>query len=263
VLPDAPLTRRGFLKILGGLAGAAMLTPLTRLAASPLSLNVPPTLVFHTKDRWQMPRLLKWLNTNGYQSINYQTLADVIQGQATLPDKPILITIDDIGSSYIQPYFLDMADMVENAGYRGVFAVVTRQSPAKNPKAWAVLRQLADRGWEMDTHTTHHVVLPSLKTVDELRAEIVDSAQMLEDGIGHRPVSLIIPYANLYEKGRHVDQRIFDVASEAGLTFVVGMVEGRQIAGNTQPPYYVGRVGIGVDAIQTTWWITHFNGATS
>jgi endo-1,4-beta-xylanase len=261
VLPGALVTRRGFLKILGGLAGTAMLTPLARLAADAPLLNVPPTLVLHTKDRWKLARILRWLNDNGYQSINYHALTDMIQGKATPPDKPILITIDDIGSSYIQPYFLDMADLVEKAGYRGVFGVVTRQPPDKNPKVWGVLRGLADRGWEMDTHTTHHIVLPSLKTMGELRAEIVDSANMLEDGIGQRPISLIIPYANLYQKGRHVDQRIFEVATEARLTFVVGMAEGRQIASDAQPPYYVGRVGVGVDYVQTAWWITHFNDA--
>ncbi|MCS6872411.1 MAG: polysaccharide deacetylase family protein, partial [Anaerolineae bacterium] len=160
--------------------------------------------------------------------------------------------------SYIQPYFLAMADEIEKAGYCGVFAVVADQPPQVTQRGWAVLRELAERGWELDTHTSHHSYLPSLKLPD-LREEIVQSAKWIAEATGYAPLSLIAPYGGVYRHGREFDPRIFAVAAEAGLSFVVGITGGRFISADAQPPYYVGRIGIGGDHLQTGRWIQNFH----
>ena len=251
-------SRRDFLKILCALVGAAVLTPIWQIKAGGQKLAVPPTLMLHSKDRYKLHNILVWLQDNGYSNLTYRQFASVIRGEMTLPDKPIILTIDDIGSDYIQPAFPQMIDMIEKAGYIGMLGVVTNATPGKNPGNWATLKEIAARGWELDTHTTHHYDLPQLKTVDEMRAEVVDSAQMITDGVGQTPTSLIVPFAAMYIRGGAFDQRIFDVSSEAKLDFVVGMKEGRYVD-TDQPPIYLGRVGVGVDSVQTGWWITHFN----
>lgn len=254
------LGRRDFLRMLGGLAGAVVLGPrwqMRDMNGQPFA--VPPTLMLHTKDRWKLEAILKWLNDNGYTSVTYGTLVEVIRGAARLPDKPVIITMDDVGSNYIQPYFMDMIDLTEKAGYVGMLGVVTRENPSQNKETWSKLREIASRGWQLDTHTSNHWLLPAIRDEKTLRAEIVDSAQMLEDGLDQKASSLIVPYANLTspETGK-MDERIFTISREAGLDFVVGMALGRHIGMGEQPPYYLGRVGVGVDAVQTGWWLAHF-----
>ncbi|HVO41992.1 MAG TPA: polysaccharide deacetylase family protein [Aggregatilineales bacterium] len=252
-------SRRDFLKILCLLAGGALLRPAWQINAAAGPIPIPPTIMLHSKDRWKLVNILRWLRDNGYNSLTYRQFLDVIQGNAALPDRPIILTIDDVGSSFILPYYMAMVEAVERQGYTGVLGVVTRDSPLKNPDNWATLRGMADRGWQLDTHTTHHHVLPQVKTLDELRAEIVDSAQMIIDGTGQTPTSLIVPYANPYLRGGKFDQRIFDVSTEGNLSFVVGMKEGRFVNPIDHAPYYLGRVGVGMDSTQEGWWITHFN----
>jgi peptidoglycan/xylan/chitin deacetylase (PgdA/CDA1 family) len=219
--------------------------------------RVPPTLMFHTKDRWKLPRILEWLREQGYESIGYADLLKALHGESALPEKPIILTIDDIAPSYIQPYFLAMAEEVEKVGYRGVFAVVADQPPQRAERGWAILRELAERGWELDTHTSYHSYLPALRLPD-LRTEIVQSAEWIAEGTGYTPLSLIAPYGGVYRREREFDPRIFEVAAEAGLAFVVGIVGGRFISADAQLPYYVGRVGIGRDHVQTGYWIQNF-----
>jgi peptidoglycan/xylan/chitin deacetylase (PgdA/CDA1 family) len=221
-------------------------------------IPVPPTLMLHSKDRWKLEFILKWLIDHGYTSLLYSQFATVLAGEAEMPDRPIILSIDDIATDYINNYFTDMVDLIERAGYTGIMGVVTRTTPAQSPQNYLYLRELANRGWEIDTHTTHHHVLPLLPTLDAMRVEIVDSAKMLEDATGQSTTSLIVPYASVRSKDKPYDDRIFTVSAEANLSFVVGMTHGRYIDSD-QPPYYVGRVGVGVDSVQTAWWITHYN----
>lgn len=253
---STPLTRRDFLRLLSLSAlGAALPTRPVGAAARPF--RVPRTLMLHTKDRWKLPHILEWLRERNYESVGYADVLQALQGKGILPERPIIITIDDIAPSYIQPYFLAMAEAVEKVGYRGVFAVVADQPPRRAERGWAQLRELADRGWELDTHTSYHSYLPALKLPD-LRDEIVQSAEWIAEGTGRAPLSLIAPYGAVYRREREFDERIFEVAAEAGLAFVVGIVGGRFISAEARPPYYVGRIGIASDYLQTGRWIENF-----
>jgi len=250
------LSRRAFLQTLG-MAALGIALPRLPSSTEDQPFRVPPTLMFHTKDRWKLPRILEWLREQGYESIGYADLLKALHGESALPEKPIILTIDDIAPSYIQPYFLAMAEEVEKVGYRGVFAVVADQPPQRAERGWAILRELAERGWELDTHTSYHSYLPALRLPD-LRTEIVQSAEWIAEGTGYTPLSLIAPYGGVYRREREFDPRIFEVAAEAGLAFVVGIVGGRFISADAQLPYYVGRVGIGRDHVQTGYWIQNF-----
>ncbi len=256
------LSRRDFLKILGGAAGTLVMGPRWTFSRAGTSLSVPPTLMLHTKDRWKLEAILKWLADHGYQSVTYRTLAQVMADQAVLPAKPVILTLDDVGSDYIQPYFFPMLDLIEKANQMGMLGVVTRRTPKEKPDVWKTLAEFASRGWQLETHTSRHLLLPALDDVT-LHAEVVDSVKMLEDGTSQHPTSLIVPYANLRKYHGGEDKRIFAVAGEAALRFVVGMAGGRAINGG-MAPYYLGRIGIGHDAIQTGGWIESFhNGITT
>ncbi|MBO9309921.1 MAG: hypothetical protein J7551_09065, partial [Chloroflexi bacterium] len=78
------------------------------------------------------------------------------------------------------------------------------------------------------------------------------------EGIGRAPLCLIAPYGGVRRRGREFDMRIFEVAAEAKLAFVVGIAGGRFIAADAKMPYYVGRVGSGRGHLQAGFWIKNF-----
>ncbi len=261
--PGDKLTRREFIKILAGVGGALLVGPAIRLRASDgTALDTPTTLMFHTKDRWQLQNILKWLKDNGYQSVNYRQLTQAINGEAILPAKPVIISIDDIGSDFINPYFMAMADIVEKEQMHGVFGVVTNGTLKASPLNWKTLRELSERGFEMDTHTHSHTSLPQMRSLAQLRQEIAESAQWIEDGTGKRPEALIAPFGNVYSNlsKRAFDTRIFDISAEAKLNYVVGIVEGRSLDTSGLAPYYVGRLGISHQMDEMAAWIKNFRG---
>jgi hypothetical protein len=252
------LSRRDFLKMLGSFTAGMTLQSRWNVNGNSKGIPVPPTIMLHSKDRWKLRNTLVWLDDHGYNGITYQYFAAVLRGEATLPTKAIILTIDDVGTHYIQPDFMAMIDTVTRSGWVGVLGVVTRKTPKENPATWDVLRELVVRGWELDTHTSHHYVLPQIKFEVILRAEIVDSARMLQDGLDQAPSTLVVPFGALrdYERGGY-DERIFSVSADANLDFVVGLNHGRFI--NTDmPPYYVGRVGLAANPIQTENWVKDF-----
>src|SRR5512143_2605427 len=109
------LGRRDFLRLLCGTAGAALLRPVWQLQVGDQVLPVPPTLMLHTKDRWKLESIVKWLADNGYHSVTYRTFAQALRGDISLPDKPVILTIDDVGTDFINPYFGAMMDIAEKA----------------------------------------------------------------------------------------------------------------------------------------------------
>ena len=73
---------------------------------------------------------------------------------------------------------------------------------------WPELRELADAGWEVGSHTCSH---PRLTTVDDARlaAELRDSRAACEQGMGRPCPSIAYPYGD-------VDARVIEAARAAG-----------------------------------------------
>jgi peptidoglycan/xylan/chitin deacetylase (PgdA/CDA1 family) len=73
---------------------------------------------------------------------------------------------------------------------------------------WPELRELADGGWEVGSHTRSH---PRLTTVDDKRlgAELRDSRAACEEGMGRPCRSIAYPYGD-------VDARVIAAARAAG-----------------------------------------------
>lgn len=73
---------------------------------------------------------------------------------------------------------------------------------------WEELRELADRGWEVGSHTRSHPMLTRLSD-DELRDELVASRSACEAGVGRPCRSLAYPYGDF-------DARVAEAAAAAG-----------------------------------------------
>jgi peptidoglycan/xylan/chitin deacetylase (PgdA/CDA1 family) len=73
---------------------------------------------------------------------------------------------------------------------------------------WDALRELADAGWEVGSHTCSHPRLTSLPDSD-LVTELRDSRAACEEGLGRPCRTITYPYGD-------VDQRVIDATRAAG-----------------------------------------------
>ena len=116
----------------------------------------------------------------------------------------ISFTFDDGSQSHV-----DVAlPLFEEFGLKATFFVIaglTRERkrdplPAgRSRKWWAEVsweewRDVARRGHEIGNHSLTHPVLPRVHDRRKLESEIFDSARIIEERVGQRPVSFAFPY---------------------------------------------------------------------
>lgn len=76
------------------------------------------------------------------------------------------------------------------------------------PMSWSEIRELAEAGWEMGSHTRSHPHLPSLAD-DALARELLDSKALCEVRIGRPCTSIAYPYGD-------TDPRVISAVRAAG-----------------------------------------------
>jgi len=211
-------------------------------------VNIPPSLMLHSAYMSETESLANELFNQGYTGITYKDYYERLKND-TLPGKPILISIDDLSSSWLRDDFRQMIDILANGGYLGTLGIVTNGTrDESDPELWSYYKDLADRGWELAIHGEDHVLLP-WQTDVELRRQIEEPYQEILLNTGYRPETLILPFGVMEGPEGQVDERIFKVSEELGIRWVVGIAGGKGISGD--PPYYVGRIGPG-KTVETT-----------
>ena len=83
-------------------------------------LKEPTRLNSYTISPDEFRQDLQYLRDNGYQSILIQDLIDYVNGEAELPEKPVMITFDDGYESFYEYAFPILKEMK----FRAVFSVV-------------------------------------------------------------------------------------------------------------------------------------------
>jgi peptidoglycan/xylan/chitin deacetylase (PgdA/CDA1 family) len=80
------------------------------------------------------------------------------------------------------------------------------------PMSWAQLRSLAERGWEVGSHTVTHPHLPEVSDA-QLREELVSSREQCARMIETECTSIAFPYGDC-------DERVIEASREAGYSAV-------------------------------------------
>ena len=143
-----------------------------------------PILVYHhvLSDRDESPLMyvspsefasqLRWLRDHGYQPVTLGTVYDAWTGRGSLPPHPVVISFDD---GYVEQY-TKAAPLLAHFGWPAdLDLIVERHSLLTH----TMVAHMIAAGWELDSHTVHHLVLNHL-TADQLRVEVADSRIMLE-----------------------------------------------------------------------------------
>jgi peptidoglycan/xylan/chitin deacetylase (PgdA/CDA1 family) len=117
---------------------------------------------------------MRFLARRGFDGVTLRRVEDAWAGRATLPRRPIVISFDDGYRSAYDHAF----PVLRRLGWPGVLnlAVINMGSP--DGLSRAQVRRLIGSGWELASHTVHHLELTTLPRA-ALRREVAGSRRLL------------------------------------------------------------------------------------
>lgn len=160
---------------------------------------------------------LQYMADNNFTPISLYDLDNALLTGALLPQKPVILTFDD---GYIDHY-TNAFPLLREFGFTGTFFIITARADANDPNHlnWAQIREMADAGMSMESHTKNH---PSLRerSDDFLIYEILGSLESLEHYLGRPPRMFSYPIG-------HYDNATLNVAGSLPIWRAVTTENGR------------------------------------
>jgi len=141
---------------------------------------------------------MELLRAEGWRGVS---VGDVVR---SFSERSVAITFDD----GCETDLLTAAPLLHDFGFGATFYITTDWSGKPGYLAPAQIRELSSLGFEIGSHSVHHHYLTDLNNSD-LRREIVDSKQQLEQTIGKAVEHFSCP-------GGRFDGRVAQMAREAG-----------------------------------------------
>lgn len=171
---------------------------------------------------------IKYLHDNGYHSITQEQFDAYMNGEGTLPDRPIMITFDD---GYIDNYE-QAYPILQKYGMTGTIFIITKLVGTKGYLTWNQIAEMSQHGMEFGSHTVSHKPLTSYDR-EGARRELVDSKAILEQHVG-KACSIIA-----FPEGKFNDV-VMEETQDAGYTYAFTVDTGRVFAWDD--PYDLSRV---------------------
>lgn len=137
----------------------------------------------------QFAEQMKALNDSGYQTILPDQLYNYLVYNEELPEKPIMLTFDD---SIEGQYTIGVKEM-DKYGFKGVFFLMT--IPIGKPRYMTKenIKELADAGHAMESHTWDHHMVTKLKG-DEFEKQFAGSNKTIEEITGKKVSYFAYPF---------------------------------------------------------------------
>lgn len=182
----------------------------------------------------QFEQQMSLINRLGFTTITFIDYQLYLQGNLSLPAKPILITFDD---GYLDTYE-NAVPILQNLGMRAVvFAMGNRHlqraswdESGENDVCRLMsdeqLRSLQNIGFEIGAHTLNHSDLVGL-TNREIFREVDTSKRELESVLEQPVYTFAYPYGS-------VDERVQKIVDLAGFSFACGVYTGSPAFGKTE-----------------------------
>jgi peptidoglycan/xylan/chitin deacetylase (PgdA/CDA1 family) len=160
---------------------------------------------------------MAYLHKHGYNSITPDELAEHITTGASLPDNPILITLDDgYRDNYTNAY-----PIMKKYGFTGTVFLITDVVGQDNWYLdWDQIREMQQGGFIFGSHTLNHVPLTTL-SLDEARNQLIKSKEVLEWKLG-TPVNSFAYPTGAYNK--EVEGLVKDSGYETAFSVDFGRV---------------------------------------
>lgn len=208
------LTRRTFLT--GALGGAfALINGVHLLDARPPQAVYCPILMYHyvstpppdanatLRDLAVVPELftqhLDALKAEGFQTISMATLYLALKGEASLPEKPCVLTFDD---GHWDAVAIATPQLLAR-GMMGTFYIVENFVGAGDKLAWGHAAEMARLGMEIGCHSKAHANLAQM-TYRAQYADVLSATEAIEANVGIRPTTFCYPYGLYNSNTRRV-----------------------------------------------------------
>ena len=115
------------------------------------------------------------LRAQGYETISILDFLRAKKGKQTLPEKAVIVTLDD---GYKDNY-TDMLPIMESRGMKATVFMVTNDIGLPGYLTWDMLRDMQNRGIEIGSHTANHLPLTEMSPADA-REEVQLSKTLME-----------------------------------------------------------------------------------
>ena len=174
---------------LGLIFGAATVLVILTAAVFGVTAAFPPEgvliLEYHKVNDWSedsytvkpedFAAQMDELRAQGYETISILDFLRAKKGKQTLPEKAVIVTLDD---GYKDNY-TDMLPIMESRGMKATAFMVTNDIGLPGYLTWDMLRDMQNRGIEIGSHTANHLPLTEMSPADA-REEVQLSKTLLE-----------------------------------------------------------------------------------
>ncbi len=147
-----------------------------------------------------------------YTVVSFDQMMTAIHGGENLPEKSVVITIDDGRESQ----YLYALPLLKKYGFSATFFIFTNAIGKKGYLTWDQLKELHDEGMAIEAHTRFHPFLTRITDDAELRKELTESKKLLEDKLGISVKYFAYPFG-LY------DDRVVAAVKDAGYSAARGL----------------------------------------
>ena len=161
---------------------------------------------------------IKWLADNGYQTLTLSTYFDKIANQETIPEKTVLITVDD---GY-RDFFENAAPILAKYNQTATVFVITNSIDLPNFLTWDQIKTLSDQGIEFGSHSLTHPNLTKLSD-SKLQQEVSDSKNKLEEELNAKVNFFCYPSGNF-------DDRVEKIVKAAGYKGALTTLSGYNVS---------------------------------
>ena len=167
------------------------------------SQNYIPILMYHTVDdtfpaeeanssvdTQTFDSQMKALLDNGYTPINFHDLKQYMAGEVTLPEKPILLTMDDgYLNNYTKAYPIYKKYNIQATLF--VSPYYMQNENTNRHFGWKAAKEMEDSGLiDIQSHGYNHTPFPHLSLKD-LKYQISHAQGLIEFNLGPRDVSIV------------------------------------------------------------------------
>jgi peptidoglycan/xylan/chitin deacetylase (PgdA/CDA1 family) len=133
---------------------------------------------------------LAWLKEEGYTSVDTQQVYEYYALGKPLPPKPVMLSFDDNDDNQYE----NAAPLLEKYGFKGVFFIMTVTIGQENYMTEEQLKDLSERGHDIQPHTWDHHMVTGYKTEEEWELQIVGPKATLEKILGKETPFFAYPF---------------------------------------------------------------------
>lgn len=165
----------------------------------------------------EFERQMTYLAENGYETVSLYDLSLAISAKRDLPEKPVIITLDD---GYVDNYE-NALPILQKHGLRATFFVVTQfvDEGRVGYLTWDMVKEMSAAGMSIEPHSKTHPDLSGAER-DFVIYEMLGSQQTIAAHIGSTPRFFCYP-------GGRYDQQTMDIAAELDLWGAVTTADGQ------------------------------------